>query len=1026
MKSIQLLAIGALVAIASLPASAQSEIRVPAQHPTIQQALLAAGPGTTIRVAPGVYTENLFWPTVDGIRLVSDVGAVATTIDGGLLARAVNFPTGLTTATVLEGFTITNGRARDGAGIRVLSSPTIRHNVIAGNDALATTQNEGGGIHVSQGSPRIEFNVIRDNQATGGLNGFGGGVFIRAGANPTLVGNQIVNNTAAGAAFAGGGGVYVGGAPGTGALLVSNVIAANAAAGLSTAEGGGVAIVGGPVTIDHCTIADNAVTGPTATGGGVFFASTAVAGSRVQNTIVARSVRGGGIAVVGGAPTIDDNDVWNNAGGDYVGVSAGPNDVSVDPMFVGATDYHLAAGSPLIDAGRNTPIAATEPRDLDGDMRRLDGDLDGQPTRVDVGADEVAQARLTAPRAAFIGGGFPLFVNGPAGSSYVVAASATAGHFVLEPFGPILLGLPFAVVGQGIVPAGVTLPVPAAPALLGQSVHVQAVVYSTNGGLRGTATNADVVSFRTAGPAVSEPFVNQSQLDANASTARWAGGQPGLAAIFGYGGDGSDGDLTVTGTSTLDSSPRTPGADGVVEFNFRNLVVQNGATLALTGTHPIRLNVEQTCQIAGTIQASGQNGANAPPGSAVAVGALPGGVGGPGGGAGGSSNTKPTATLGSLPTDLRGAPGRPRSTTDCNQVNTSENFPLIVFQINCGGGTGGNRGVPVGSLFRDGCAGNGGGHATPGEQTDFLCANAGAFGVAFGDTWALPGGPNQITSPSAGSGGGAGGNAAATLTSGPPPTNDIVAGSGGGAGGGLEVSALGILDVTPTAQILAVGGGGGVGHSTLVGLVTVRAGYGGGGAGGSVWLSGTDVRVATGAVIDARGGTGNPAPPVVSRSGKGGDGYVIIRDSGGTPQVAGTITPTPIAARATLAVPSTSVAVSKFYDGMSNAPNWSFDASNPATGFVRPGNDILFTTPPAPGQTVKVSFQGAPAVNGQPDPNPANWFPANNAFATDISQIAGRQNLRFIRFKIEFDLGPVQKGAPLPNRIVLRRLRIGI
>ena len=52
---------------------------------------------------------------------------------------------------------------------------------------------------------------------------------------------------------------------------------------------------------------------------------------------------------------------------------------SADPMFVGAPNYHLQAGSPCIDAGFNAPDLPA--RDIDGDARIIG------PT-VDMGVDE--------------------------------------------------------------------------------------------------------------------------------------------------------------------------------------------------------------------------------------------------------------------------------------------------------------------------------------------------------------------------------------------------------------------------------------------------------------------------------------------------------------------------------------------------------------------------------------------------------------------------------------------------------------
>jgi len=384
--------------------------------------------------------------------------------------------------------------------------------------------------------------------------------------------------------------------------------------------------------------------------------------------------------------------------------------------------------------------------------------------------------------------------------------------------------------------------------------------------------------------------------------------------------------------------------------------------------------------------------------------------------------------------ELRGGAGYPK-TYQCGLPNVSENRLITVFEPNCGGGTGGNRGLPSGTILRSGCSGNGGGHASNGIQTDYHCSNIAAYGREFGILWVLPSGTGQVETPTSGAGGGAGGNAAITTGHNPPPWDDIVAGSGGGAGGGVEIVCAGTFTVKNGASILANGGNGGAGYSTVVQVVsptTIHGGYGAGGAGGSLWLSGTSVVTETGAALSAAGGTGNPNPPKPTLNGNGGRGYVIVRDLGGTPSVGSTNTPASVPGRAMYASAANgaSTAVSRWYDSNTSNPQWAFNASNPQTGAVIQGTHLTYANPPGASQTVTIAFQGAPEVSGQPDPDPTHWLPAGNtqqnpyaAFETDITKLRG-QNLRFLRFRITFNIGPRQKGQPAPNQVVVQQVVI--
>jgi hypothetical protein len=102
----------ALPIILLAPAAARaSVIRVPDDVTDIDRALFWAAPYDTVLVAPGVYDENIEWPSKAGIKLLSEAGPESTAIDGGGLASVIGIYSGVDTTTVISGFTIRNGFA---------------------------------------------------------------------------------------------------------------------------------------------------------------------------------------------------------------------------------------------------------------------------------------------------------------------------------------------------------------------------------------------------------------------------------------------------------------------------------------------------------------------------------------------------------------------------------------------------------------------------------------------------------------------------------------------------------------------------------------------------------------------------------------------------------------------------------------------------------------------------------------------------------------------------------------------------
>jgi parallel beta-helix repeat protein len=242
----------------------------------IEDCLAMCVTGDTVMVGPGTYYENIVWPNMTGIDLISEHGPDTTIIDGNGSASVIYMSSLLIdTSTVIQGFTIQNGYAWSGGGIDCVgySSPLIINNNISNN----TTTFRGGGINCWFGaSPTITDNNITNNNSVwgGGIcivtnsdpiisnnnisanvaDTAGGGILSIYGSNPLIVNNMIVNDTSL---FGGGLAFYDG--PG---IVENNDIHGNYAA----VSGGGILCTLSTVRIDSCTIAYNHAA---LTGGGI-------------------------------------------------------------------------------------------------------------------------------------------------------------------------------------------------------------------------------------------------------------------------------------------------------------------------------------------------------------------------------------------------------------------------------------------------------------------------------------------------------------------------------------------------------------------------------------------------------------------------------------------------------------------------------------------------------------------------------------------------------------------------------------
>jgi hypothetical protein len=185
---IKILALCLFMAFATVITASANVIHVPGDQPTIQGALNSASYGDTVMVAAGTYHENIIWPEVNGIKLLGE-DRDNTIIDGSNVASVLRFESIdiITNATVVDGFTITNGNAlppwpaSEGGGIFVYSSdPILRNLNIIGN----TADDFGGGMYIWLARPIIMNVLIADNTALS-----------HGGAESSLASPQFINVT---------------------------------------------------------------------------------------------------------------------------------------------------------------------------------------------------------------------------------------------------------------------------------------------------------------------------------------------------------------------------------------------------------------------------------------------------------------------------------------------------------------------------------------------------------------------------------------------------------------------------------------------------------------------------------------------------------------------------------------------------------------------------------------------------------------------------------------------------------------
>ena len=276
---------------------------------SIQAGLDSCAANDTVLVASGTYYENISWPEVAGIKLLSESGPDSTMIDGDSSGRVMTMPGSfiIDSSTVIQGFTLQNGSSDSGGAIYCFhASPTISGNNLINNYAFSV----GGAIQSHNANPRIIGNIVSNNHAC-----FGGGIHCTTEDdrgmsltedNRTTCG--IINNVITHNEANVGGGIFWYNEWGT--EVSGNTITDNHAA-----FGGGIFCY----YAESCIMTDNVIASNLAdsAGGGIHLLD--YSGEVTYNTIAENDagIRGSGIYCEGFCypMTISHNDIYNNGCG---------------------------------------------------------------------------------------------------------------------------------------------------------------------------------------------------------------------------------------------------------------------------------------------------------------------------------------------------------------------------------------------------------------------------------------------------------------------------------------------------------------------------------------------------------------------------------------------------------------------------------------------------------------------------------------------------------------------------------------
>ncbi len=343
----------------------------------------------------------------------TDANGVITSTDNitGDNAYHVITGSGVTGTAVLDGFTITGGKAdgsledRRGGGMdNAGGSPTLGNLIFSGNRA-----GDGGGIYNEAGSdPTLTDVTFSNNRASaqgGGMDNFssspmltdvtfnnnyaglgGGGMYNENHSNPVLIDADFSDNQANGF----GGGIYN---YNSSLTLTNAVLSGNGAGFIGT--GGGMCNRSSVLTLTNVIFRSNRATsgtpGGSSFGGGMYSEGTDLTLTNITFNDNQADI-GAGTYNDTANVTLTNCILWDNDGVEETAQISATQDSTVtvsysliqnasiytgtgviadDPLFVDAPDdLHLRGDSPAIDAGDDSAVSVAF--DLDGGPRRVD------------------------------------------------------------------------------------------------------------------------------------------------------------------------------------------------------------------------------------------------------------------------------------------------------------------------------------------------------------------------------------------------------------------------------------------------------------------------------------------------------------------------------------------------------------------------------------------------------------------------------------------------------------------------------